>query len=91
MAHVKRIEQHGRNRYGAVDASAAFFETFNDEDPVAEIDSSRGQVKGFRDTASGIIQEAAKGAHLLVVLARLGEGGLALAWGEVETPAEGIV
>ena len=42
MNHVKRIEQHGRHGHGAVDALAAFFETFNDEDLIGEVYPSWG-------------------------------------------------
>jgi hypothetical protein len=45
----------------------------------------------FGDTTSGVIQEAAKGAHGPVVLKGSAEERVALPRGEAETPAKDIV
>ena len=89
--HVERVQQDGRYRYGTVDTLAAFFEAFNDDDLVSKIHPSGGHVEGFGETAAGIIQDAAKSAHVPVVLHGGGQEGVALGGCEVKAPTEGIV
>src|SRR5207245_4195938 len=58
---------------------------------VDKIHPSRCDVEGFRNTAPGVIQEAAKGAHEPIVPHGGAEECVALPTSEVGAPAKGIV
>lgn len=89
--HVERIQQGERYRDGAVHTFPTFFEAFHNDDLVGKIHASRGEVEGFRNTAPRVIQETAKGAHRPIMSQGGAEERLALARGEVEASAKGIV
>ena len=68
-----------------------FFEALNNDHLVSKIHPSRCDMEGFGNTASSVIQEAAKGAHGPIVPHSGAEEHIALPRGEVEASAKGIV
>jgi hypothetical protein len=89
--HVERVQSGGRDRDSAVHALSAFFEAFHNHDLVGNIHASRYDMERFRETAPGVIHEAAQGAYGPLILQGGAEKRIALPRGEVEAPATGVV
>src|SRR5262249_7007676 len=70
---------------------AAFFQAFHNDHLVRKIHPPGGEVKGFGETAPGVIEDATKGAHRPIVSQGGMEERLALFGGEVEAPAKRII
>ncbi len=76
--------------HGPVNTPAAFLEGFEDDGLAGEIEALGRECQRFGDTAAGVMQNEAKGAHLARGdLGRI-EEGRALLTGQIQAVALGV-